>query len=274
MSIVQKLIDAWANCNVAQIVGLFSPAATWIVDGRAYEGHNAITTYIRQVLDDVVQTCIVLRRTFNDVDEPSWAAVEWAFRIQTASGCSEVEQAVLVYVRDEQITYMRTHNDTLRRCQTTLDAPLRPEHRRASYPVPARPMDKADILKLQHRHVMQGWRLGDADTICSCHAPASVILNAWEDVHGHAEIRTSAVKYGANFVDTHIEVHRVVYDGQNIALNQTWSCTNRLTGIRAGDQDLIMGVVQDNQIHYWREYFDPSQSAQTLEQTPFGNREN
>lgn len=88
---------------------------------------------------------------------------------------------------------------------------------------------------------MQGWRLGNADMICSCHAPDSVILNAWEEIQGYDQFRISVDKYTQNFADTAVEVHRVIYDGQNIALNQTWTCTNRLTGKRAGDQDLDLG---------------------------------
>ncbi len=273
MQIFQKLIDTWASRDVPALVSLFSPLATWVVDGQVYEGHLAIAQHVRQLLEQVTQVEVVMRRAFSDLDDPNWSAIEWAFRTQTDAGCSEVEQAVLMQMQGDRIAYMRTHNDTLRRCPTTLGGPLRPEHRQATYAAPTQTMSKADIHNLQQRHVMQGWRLGDADTVCSCHAPNSVVLNAWEVVHGHAEIRTSATQYVSNFADTHIEVHRIVYDGQNIALNQTWSCTNRLTGKRAGDQDLIIGIMQDHQIHYWREYFDPSQSAQTLEQTPFGKQQ-
>lgn len=270
MDIFQKLIDAWANRDVAQFVNLFSPDATWIVDGHTYKGHPAIAAYAHGLWVNAVQVRVVLRRLFCDRDEPEWSVAEWAFRVQTGAGCNEVEQAVMARVRADKILFLRTHNDSFRACQTALDAPLRMEHRKSIYPAPQQTMSRVDILKLQYRHVMQGWRLGHADNICSCHAPDSVILNAWEVVRGYDEFRTSAVQYVANYADTMIDVHRIIYDGQNIALNQTWRCTNRNTGIRAGDQDLIIGIVQDHQIHYWREYFDPSQSAQTLQQTHFG----
>lgn len=270
MDIFQTLIDAWASRDVAQFANLFAPAATWIVDGRAYKGHPAIAACAQGVLVDAAQVRVVLRRSFCDRDEADWSVAEWAFRVQTGAGCKEVEQAVIARMQADKIVFLRTHNDSFRGCQTALDAPLRMEHRKPTYPAPLQTMSRDDILKLQHRHVMQGWRLGHADNICRCHAPDSVILNAWEVVRGHEEFCTSAAQYMANFADTQIEVHRIIYDGQNIALNQTWRCTNRSTGIRAGDQDLIIGVMQDHQIHYWREYFDPNQSAQTLQQTHFG----
>lgn len=263
--------QAWASGDAGEILALVAPDAVWIVDGREYHGHPQIKAYVAATLAGPTQVRTVLRRAFNDLDEPTWSAAEWAFRKQLGDTCSEVEQALLMHVdANGQIARLRIHNDELRRCASTMDAPLRPELRKAHYPQPITPMSKADILALQDRHVMQGWRLGNADMICSCHADDSVILNAWEEIQGYDQFRISVAKYTQNFADTAIEVHRVVYDGQNIALNQTWTCTNRLSGKRAGDQDLILGVMQDGHIHYWREYFDGSQSAQTLEQTHFG----
>jgi limonene-1,2-epoxide hydrolase len=218
---------------------------------------------------------VLLRRAFSDMHDPNWHVAEWAFRVQDGAGdCHECEQGILIHEREGRIAYMRTHNDKFRMCAMSWDAPLRPESRPLNIPTPQRPMTPDEILAVQHRHVMQGWRLGDADVVTSSHAPDSVILNAWETVRGHDEIRISVGKYIENYTDTEIEVHRVVYDGQNIAVNQTWRCTNRVTGVRGGDQDLIIGVMQDGKIWYWREYFDPDQSAQTLKQTHFGVLQN
>lgn len=263
--------QAWASGDANVVLAWVAPDAVWIVDGREYQGRAQIKVYIDAVLAGTTQVRPVLRRAFNDLDEPTWSAAEWAFRTQKGEACSEVEQALLMHGQhDGLIDLLRIHNDELRRCASDIDASLRSELRKPHYPNPITPMSKADIMALQDRHVMQGWRLGNADMICSCHATDSVILNAWEEIQGYDEFRISVDKYTQNFFDTAIEVHRVVYDGQNIALSQTWTCTNRLTGKRAGDQDLILGVIQDGHIHYWREYFDGSQSAQTLEQTHFG----
>jgi len=271
MANIDGLGQAWASKNVDTILALVAPDAVWIVDGREYHRHAQIKAYVDAMLAGATQVRAVLRRAFNDLDEPTWSAAEWAFRTQKGDACSEVEQALLMHVgNDGLIDLLRIHNDELRRCTSDIDAPLRSELRKPTYPSPITPMTKTDIHALQDRHVMQGWRLGNADMICSCHTPDSVILNAWEEIQGYDQFRVSVDKYTQNFADTMIEVHRVVYDGQNIALNQTWTCTNRLTGKRAGDQDLILGVIQDGYIHYWREYFDGSQSAQTLEQTHFG----
>jgi limonene-1,2-epoxide hydrolase len=280
ISIIDKLIHAWQSGDPERVVALFHPDAQWVIDGQTLEGRDEIALAVGASMgvseSDARAMRILLRRAFSDLSDPNWCAAEWAFRVQSAKdgGCRECEQGVLIHEREGRIAYMRTHNDKFRACATSWDAPLRPESRPLNLPTPARAMTLDEILALQHRHVMQGWRLGDAEAVTSSHAPGSVILNAWETVRGHDEIRTSVGKYIQNYIDTEIEVHRVVYDGQNIAVNQTWRCTNRLTGARSGDQDLIIGVMQDGKIWYWREYFDPDQSAQTLAQTHFGVLQN
>jgi hypothetical protein len=65
----------------------------------------------------------------------------------------------------------------------------------------------------------------------------------------------------------------MVYDGHFLAINQTWRCTNRKTGVVAGDQDLNIGIMRDGRFYRWREYYDSRTSAQTLEQTVFGRPE-
>jgi limonene-1,2-epoxide hydrolase len=271
--ILAQWMSAWAShyADADAVANLFTPDAIWVIDGETLHGLAEIRRAVGAALHNAQATKFLLRRSFGDLAEPTWHAAEWALRVQQADGsCRECEQAVLINVVDGQIKTMRTHNDKLRACAMAWDAPLRPESRPSTFPKPQRTMTLDEVLNLQQRHVMQGWRVGAAEVVTAVHMPQSVILNAWETVHGHDEIRVSVQKYFANYADTQVEVHRVVYDGQNIAVNQTWCCTNRLTGKRAGDQDLIIGVLQDDHIWYWREYFDGTLSAQTLEQTHFG----
>ncbi len=97
-----------------------------------------------------------------------------------------------------------------------------------------------------------------------------MIQTSFEVVRGHDQLRTAAKAYDENYTDTRIDVHRIVYDGTFLAINQTWRCTNRKTGVRAGDQDLNIGIMRDGRLYRWREYYDSRTSAQTLEQTMFG----
>jgi|GEM_PF-1611100 len=276
--IIQKLVEAWQSGDPDRVAALFAPDARWVIDGQALEGRAEIAMAGAASMANAKAVRIVLRRAFSDKREPNWHVAEWAFRmkpadpsqVDTSTGDSrECEQGVLIHEQDGQIVYMRTHNDKFRMCSIAWDAPLRPESRPTTLPTPQQEMTVDDVIVLQNRHVMHGWRLGNADTVTSSHMPHSVILNAWTTVDGHDNIRASVRKYTENFKDTHIDIHRVVYDGQNVAVNQTWSCTNCVTGVRAGDEDLIIGVIQDGKIWYWREYFDPEQSTQTLEQVLF-----
>lgn len=275
ISIINKLIEAWQSGDAVQVAALFAPQARWVIDGQALEGRQEIELAASSVMSTTTGVKVLLRRAFSDMQDPNWHVAEWAFRIKPrdsgdlklAEGESrECEQGILIHEQDGQIDYMRTHNDKFRTCTMAWDAPLRPESRPTDLPTPTTPMTTDDVIALQLRHVMQGWRRGDPEVVTGSHMPNSVILNAWTTVAGHNEIRTSVAKYTENFADTHIDIHRVVYDGQNVAVNQTWNCTNRLTGRRAGDEDLIIGVIQDGKIWYWREYFDPEQSTQTLDQ--------
>jgi limonene-1,2-epoxide hydrolase len=276
IQIIDKLIAAWQSHDPNQVVALFDPAAQWVIDGQILEGRAEIALAVSASMGNAQAMHILLRRAFSDMHDPHWHVAEWAFRVQGKGegDCRECEQGLLIHEREGYIVYMRTHNDKFRACVTNWDAPLRPESRPTHIPAPQRPMTPDEIVALQQRHVMQGWRLGNAEVVTDSHASESVILNAWETVRGHAELCTSVGKYIQNYTDTEIELHRIVYDGQNIAVNQTWRCTNRVTGVRGGDQDLIIGVMQDGKIWYWREYFDPDQSAQTLTQTHFGVLQN
>ena len=274
IQIIDALIAAWQSRDPKRVITLFDPAARWVIDGQTLTGHAEIALAVSAPMNNAHALRILLRRAFSDLHDPNWHVAEWAFRVQGQETCHECEQGILIHEREGRIAYMRTHNDKFRACATQWDAPLRPESRPTNIPAPQRAMTQDEIVALQHRHVLQGWRLGDAEVVTQSHAPDSVILNAWETVRGHAELRTSVRKYKENYADTEIELHRVVYDGQNIAVNQTWRCTNRVTGVRGGDEDLIIGVMQDGKIWYWREYFDPDLSAQTLTQTHFGVLQN
>jgi hypothetical protein len=97
-----------------------------------------------------------------------------------------------------------------------------------------------------------------------------LIKALFEVVREHDPLRRAVVAYHENYADTVITVHRVAYIGEYLAIQQTWTCTNRKTGIRAADN---IGVLQDGKFWRWREYYDSRKSAQTLEQTVFGKPE-
>ncbi|GIV83493.1 MAG: hypothetical protein KatS3mg052_0500 [Candidatus Roseilinea sp.] len=265
------LACAWQSGEPEQVASLCHPNATWIVDGRPYHGRAEISAWLRSIGVMPQRVRILTRRAFRDLREPEWWAAEWALRTAADDGCwREVEQGVMLCFSAGQVTHLRIHNDHRSVRHVAADAPLRDEAWPAFIPPRTRNMTYDEILAVHYRHVRQGWARGDAETVLSCHAPESLIQTSFEVVRGHDQLRRAVRAYAENYADTVITVHRVVYSGDYLAIHQTWSCTNRKTGVRADDQDLNIGVMQDGRFWRWREYYDSTQSAQTLEQTVFG----
>lgn len=175
-----------------------------------------------------------------------------------------------------RIAELRTHNDHATVREVDVDDPLRDEFWPQDAPtmptMPASPMTREEILAAHMRHTMQGWARGDESVVVSSHGPGSLIQTSFEIVCGHDDLRRSVKAYFENYADTNVEVHRVVHDGSFLAICQTWSCTNRRTGVRVGDQDLNIGIMREGKFWRWREYYDSTKSAQTLEQTVFGKK--
>jgi ketosteroid isomerase-like protein len=268
-----RLADAWASGDADQVSSLFHPEATWVIDGQCIAG-DEIPLVIEATLNGLKGARILIRRAFHDSFEPDWWVAEWTFRI-TDDGATwrEIEQGLLLHLRDGLVDSLRTHNDhrSIRAVQP--DDPLREEAWPAEMPEQTRPMTREEVIAAHTRHVMQGWAQGNGDVVASSHGPAGIIQTSFEVVRGHDQLRKSVNAYFENYADTSIEVHRMVYDGHFLAINQTWRCTNRKTGVVAGDQDLNIGIMRDGKFYRWREYYDSRTSAQTLEQTVFGRPE-
>jgi len=266
-----QLADAWASGEPAKLAALFHPEATWVIDGQCIAG-DEILLAIEATMSGLNGARIFIRRAFHDSREPDWWAAEWTFR-SSADGKTwrEIEQGLLLHLRDGMIESLRTHNDHRSICEVQPDDPLRDEAWPAELPEQTRAMTHEEVLAAHTRHVMQGWAQGNDDVVTSSHGPAGIIQTSFEVVRGHEQLRTSVKAYFANYSDTSINVHRMVYDGYFLAINQTWRCTNRKTGVNAGDQDLNIGIMRDGRFYRWREYYDSRTSAQTLEQTVFGN---
>lgn len=260
----------WHSSDVHSVTGLFLPTATWVIDGDSLYG-DEIALAVHASLSARPHSRILLRRAFCDSNEPDWWAAEWTFRSsEDGQHWREIEQGLLLHVKAGRIAYLRTHNDHGSVRDVERDAPLRPEAWPEHVPPQHRPMTRDEIVATQRRHVLSGWRVGSDDTVASCHGECSIIQTPYEVVHGHANLRRAVRAYHDNYADTTIDIHRLVYDGEWLAINQTWSCTNRKTGVRAADEDLNIGIMRDGLLWRWREYYDNRTSAQTREQTVFG----
>ncbi len=226
-----RLASAWGSGKPALVSSLFHRDARWVIDGQTIAGEE-IPLAIEATLSNLHGASVLVRRAFHDRLEPDWWVAEWAFRANSDGATwREIEQGLLLHLRDGLIDSLRTHNDHLSIRAVQPDDPLREEAWPVEMPPQMRMMTHEEIMAAQMRHVMQGWAKGDDDVVASSHGRAGIIQTSFEVVRGHEQLRKSVKAYYENYGDTSIEVHRIVYDGTFLAINQTWRCTNRKTGV-------------------------------------------
>ncbi len=251
------LAQAWESSDPQRVLACFADHPDVVQDEHAWQGAAAVAAWAREALQRAPYVRVLLRRTFCDRREPHWWAAEWVWRA-SADGVwwDEIEQGLIAHAPEGRMRWLRIHSDhsTLRR--VTADIPPRPEPWPADVPPRTRDMTYEEILSLHFRHTLSGWGAGNADVVVSCHAPDSLIQTGLMLAQGHARLREMVAVYGAHYADTRVDVHRVIYSGDFLAIYQTWTCTDRRTGVRAADQDINIGVVQDGRFYRWREYFD------------------
>jgi uncharacterized protein (TIGR02246 family) len=102
----------------------------------------------------------------------------------------------------------------------------------------------------------RAWREGDLEAIMAGYAPDVVLIAPGIRLEGTAELRRNNERYLAEYTDIGVELTRVVVDGDEGALEWTWSETRRADGRRRSVDDAIVFVLRDGKIAYWREYFD------------------
>jgi uncharacterized protein (TIGR02246 family) len=108
----------------------------------------------------------------------------------------------------------------------------------------------------------QAWQTGDLDAIEAGYAPDVVLIAPGGiRVEGTAELRENNARYLAEYTDIRVELTRVILDGDQGALQWTWSETRRSDGQRRSVDDAIIFELRDGKIVYWHEYFDTAALA-------------
>jgi uncharacterized protein (TIGR02246 family) len=102
----------------------------------------------------------------------------------------------------------------------------------------------------------RAWPEGDLEAIMADYAPDVVLMAPGVRLEGRDALRTSNARYLAEYTDIDADVTRVIVDGDQGALEWTWSETRRAGGVRRSIDDAIVFVLRDNLIVYWHEYFD------------------
>ncbi|MBK9714404.1 MAG: nuclear transport factor 2 family protein [Kouleothrix sp.] len=116
-------------------------------------------------------------------------------------------------------------------------------------------MNRAEAHALVERQA-RAWEQADLAAIVADFAPDGVLISPGGRWQGYDALRRAAESFFAAALDVQVVVTRVLLDGDQGAAEWTWSETNRADGRRVTIEDAIIFAVRDDQIVFWREYFD------------------
>ena len=103
----------------------------------------------------------------------------------------------------------------------------------------------------------RAWERRDLDGIVADFAPDAVLVApGGVRIEGVDAIRANAQKFLGLLSEVQITVARVILDGDEGAVEWTWSEIHRADGSRHTADDGIVFVLRGDTIVYWREYFD------------------
>lgn len=102
----------------------------------------------------------------------------------------------------------------------------------------------------------RAWEQADSAAIVADFAPDAVFIAPGVRWQGHDAIRSAAAAFFAFATDVEVVVTRVLVDGDQTAVEWTWSETRRADGHRHSVDDAIIFTLHGDKIQYWREYFD------------------
>jgi len=121
-------------------------------------------------------------------------------------------------------------------------------------------MTHEEVHRLLLRRV-RAWRDEDIDAIMADYADDIVHVSPYGSRVGVAAMRAANTRYLDEFTGFEVALNRLVVEGDQGALEWTWTETRRADGLRRSADDAIVFVLRDGKIAYWREYFDPAARA-------------
>ena len=118
-------------------------------------------------------------------------------------------------------------------------------------------MTHEEVQRLLLRRI-RAWRDEDLDAIMADYADDIVHVSPYGRRVGVAAMRAADERYLAEYTGFEVQLNRLVVEGDQGALEWTWTETRRADGLRRSADDAIVFVLRDGKIAYWREYFDPT----------------
>ncbi len=100
------------------------------------------------------------------------------------------------------------------------------------------------------------WETANSEAIIADFAENGVFIAPGTSLKGKSDIKKAAEDYFKDFTDTKIKITRIISNGNQGALEWTWSDKNKKTGKQSQVDDAIIFQLENGKIIYWREYFD------------------
>ncbi|CAN5673422.1 SgcJ/EcaC family oxidoreductase [soil metagenome] len=116
-------------------------------------------------------------------------------------------------------------------------------------------MDITQVRALIDRQA-RAWERADIDVCVADFAADALFISPGGRWQGQEAIRATVKGFFAGARDVKVEITRVIVDGNQGAVEWTWSEFRLSDGKRHVAEDAIIFELQDNKIVYWREYFD------------------
>jgi len=113
----------------------------------------------------------------------------------------------------------------------------------------------------------RAWENEDLEAIVADFAPDGVLVSPGGSWQGLDAIRAAAEGFFAGVTDVRIEVTRVLLDGDAGAAEWTWT-ERRSDGTRRTAEDAVVFELRDGRIARWREYFDPADLDEPVQEGP------
>src|SRR5258708_7322549 len=116
-------------------------------------------------------------------------------------------------------------------------------------------MNREDMIALvQHEAI--AWQGRDSQAVSEDFAPDGVLISPSVRLVGSVAVRAAAQDVFANLTRIDITIKRIVVEGDQGAVEWTWTETDAKTGRQKTTDDAIIFAVQNNKIIYWREYIE------------------
>lgn len=113
---------------------------------------------------------------------------------------------------------------------------------------------RGEIEQLVRLHA-RAWETGDA-ALLDAILHEEVVFAYPRQRLNKSETIADLLAFNASFADTRVYLHRIIIDGNDLAVEWQFATTNRNTSTRSVVSDAIIGKIRDGKIIVWKEYLD------------------